>query len=504
MSFKEQKSAFRLAMAVEGVPHWSKLSTPLEVPRQQLDEWQAKFWQPKAFSLIPAAPRLLNHFAVGADPEFSFFDSDGHKVNAENCGLQAGLAFGADNCGRIAELRPTASRFCLDTVASILAELRAMAEFVPECLKFHWRCGAYDGHDGLGGHVHFGRKRKHDQPNEVRALDNMMILMCAAGVFDAKEAAARASATPYGRRGDVRAQAHGYEYRSFPSWLASPLSAYVSLVLSKLAVVQPHLALAVRLDATQRVAQQTILNLLAYFKGRDDDAALALRGLQLHGFPPPQYTNDFRTPWGIGGAGSIKERILVAAPIPKGLVVPDMIAGREIERQQLFDYLSLARPIPTNPWNVWGFWKYYHQTKPPFFPLMRRTHTRVQPGIGELCWSIVGLEGAELVLSVGREGDYVYVSPYWAKRAPKLPEALSETLTDHAKVAVRSGGDYNGILFGKGVLAGPYVGRVRKVLTSGLLPLWEAGSETEAAAAEWAKKPPVEPKKLYGSIIAQI
>src|SRR5581483_4609146 len=45
----------------------------------------------------------------------------------------------------------------------------------------------------------------------------------------------------YGMPGDFRLQTHGYEYRTFPSWLDSPALAFISITLAKLCVHCPGL-----------------------------------------------------------------------------------------------------------------------------------------------------------------------------------------------------------------------------------------------------------------------
>ena len=64
---------------------------------------------------VPAVPRLLNHFKLGADPEFAFLN-EGKQHSAHDFGLRAGLCFGADNNGRLVELRPRASRYAVEVV----------------------------------------------------------------------------------------------------------------------------------------------------------------------------------------------------------------------------------------------------------------------------------------------------------------------------------------------------------------------------------------------------
>src|SRR6266446_1625709 len=161
----------------------------------------------------PKTPRLCNRFKLGADPEFTFQGKDGSYIYAENLGLTTLTGFGCDMSGRQAEIRAYPSRFALEVVASIADSLRWMGGVENGVtLGLNWQATAFNGKDGCGGHIHFGRRRP--QLRERQTL------------------------TPghYGKAGDIRVTNHGYEYRTPSTPLSSPWLTYFTLVVNKLMV----------------------------------------------------------------------------------------------------------------------------------------------------------------------------------------------------------------------------------------------------------------------------
>lgn len=235
----------------------------------------------------PRTARLVNRFKLGADPEFVMSDAWGHYVFAENLGMTTLTAFGCDMAGRQAEIRAYPSRFALEVIASIMDSLRWMAYVYPQSLDANWNAVAFNGRDGCGGHVHFGRRRPN-RDLDINTLDQVARLLGKYDVFDRKGIADRREHTHYGDLGDVRPQKHGYEYRTFPTQLSSPWLAYFTLVLSKLSVFV----------GTPPEDKEGVLKLFKAFECRDDDAAIALRAVELFGFPK-QFNTDFKKNWGI-------------------------------------------------------------------------------------------------------------------------------------------------------------------------------------------------------------
>ena len=268
--------------------------------------------------------KVVNHFLLGADPEFMATGGRSREAYwASNLGLNETTVIGADHCGRQFELRPQPSKFALEVVAGMVDILRLTAETFPELLGYKWVCPAFlgveDCGDGIGGHVHFGRKQK-SRLKEVQSLDEMTRRLIELGTFDKKAFEARqvysrgaggafrdAYGNPiehYGRFGDVRTQKHGYEYRTFPSWLCSPWQAYFVLVIAKLLVHEPRLIPSEEMRRTE----SWVKNLFLFFQDKDVDARLALEGLRIYGIPQA-HGGDFKPHWGLPTDGVRRGRV---------------------------------------------------------------------------------------------------------------------------------------------------------------------------------------------------
>src|SRR5437899_6446030 len=63
------------------------------IPPERLARWYSRLMTPPDKPMVPEA-RFLNHFMLGADPEFMFLGAGGGRVDARALGLKAGLAFG--------------------------------------------------------------------------------------------------------------------------------------------------------------------------------------------------------------------------------------------------------------------------------------------------------------------------------------------------------------------------------------------------------------------------
>ena len=330
-------------------------------PNPKIDNWLATFEQPE----VPPneaqikCPKLLNHFAVGSDPEFVLFDPKNLRVlPAFILPLKTGLAFGADLNGRLMEIRPKPSKFILNSVASILTTMRWLAwQLAPTFNDCQWICPPIvdrrygplkidiTGHlvtfreetpatyDGIGGHIHFGRKRQALRDIEVRALDVLFDLFCAEGVFDKHSNDLRLGYTTYGLHGDIRKQIHGYEYRSLPSWLGDPWLAYFCLTLGKLVVFDPQFALRF-LHKGQ--LGSTLSKFIHFYKAWDVDAQIVAQGLRTHGIPKSFLTN-IRTTWGL---------LDLPYPLDPDIFIPETLGGTEADKQAILDYIFKGQHIP--------------------------------------------------------------------------------------------------------------------------------------------------------------
>lgn len=306
-------------------------------------DWATNHAPLKSPSIHTLSGRRLNHFCVGSDPEFAFSDPGrDHKINATDLGLKVGLAAGCDQNERLVELRPFPSPSVVKHVAGILTCLRWMSRVYGRYTnQLTWRSGAFFDGDGMGGHVHFGRKRP-SRPEEVKALDGLARVFRGTGLFNNAEWDRRIRGDNIGQRygveGDFRVQAHGYEYRSLPSWLQSPLTAFIAVCASKLAVFDPEVTSGWKTQ-TQPVCRDLLRGLAKLYRSRDDDAYLMYHVLTAKGDLPfvIDLEADFKKAWGLD-----------KAPLNKAeerYILPASIEPTEVEVNQIQDYLLNGTPI---------------------------------------------------------------------------------------------------------------------------------------------------------------
>jgi Phage phiEco32-like COOH.NH2 ligase-type 2 len=299
-------------------------------PDMLLQKWCDNFYniKPVAFS---TKPRLINRFCVGADPEFVFL-REGRYDNSANYGMTTLEAFGSDMTGRQAELRAYPSRSVLEVVASLLDTFRHMSVACPATLTAKWCAIAQLGNDGCGGHVHIGRK-KPDMNKTISSLDELSNLLINLDVVDKVGSKVRKELTKYGKNGDIRIQPHGFEYRTMPTWLDSPWSAFLTLTLSKLAIL--HNLSDVK---SPKTSIRAIENLLRTYANVDDDANIALQCFMRIGLPECSRV-DFKGNWGI----------TIPPSIPKfdraKFYFPPIICPSLETCQQLFNYLIKGHSI---------------------------------------------------------------------------------------------------------------------------------------------------------------
>lgn len=308
---------------------------PIECPEEVLIRWLAdvtKRIDSTGGVNVTSAGRRINNFCLGSDPEFVFVDpNEPHKMPAAHLGLKPGLAAGCDQNQRLAELRCWPTTSAVEHVAGILAALRWMYRLYPACRRYEWKSGGWFDNDGIGGHVHFGRKRPN-RAQEVQGLDGLAVAFQETAFFSHDEWRQRqrgdAHRQQYGGLSDIRPQLHGYEYRTLPSWLDNPTRAFMVLTLSKLAVIDPDLTSAWLIKKgywTRPQYFRAFQYLANYYAGRDDDAALlklVLTGTTTRKAPfhPFSIVRDFRSNWGFTGIEVVspnKTNILSACVQPQ-------------------------------------------------------------------------------------------------------------------------------------------------------------------------------------------
>lgn len=478
--FVEQKRAFHKAAVDHGIGDKSELRGvfPLgvQVPEKKLIKWLEKLGDLPGFS---SQRRYVNRFKLGADPEFVLTDPketiERLRIDAGGIGLAQGLAFGADNNGRLAELRPAPSRSAVRVCASVMNTLRWMALLKPQTLRCDWLAGAYICGDGVGGHVHFGRKRP-TRGIETNALDALSDILLALNVFPVEEVNARRRGDRlhqlYGHPGDIRLQTHGYEYRTFPSWLDSPSLAFLVLTLAKLAVHSPEVLLGLPSTKDPKIQFRRLYNFLALYKESDDDALLACymlkRGL-------PGHTGvDFKGNWGVSQEKGSKDK-----DFPVVSVVPSIIPGTEEDYQEMFNHLlrggTMSKTLPRPSWEP--------LTVPSGYEMViNRTGTILQKGLGEIVWDLCSAKEIQMGMTgIGRSamalivGKGFPVIKNW-KKLIKVPVCFSSDM-DGRSIAVP-------INWREGEKAK----QVKAALLSGAFPIWKVSKVQKSDYEEWVKK----------------
>lgn len=422
--------------------------------------------------------RRLNNFCIGSDPEFVFVaPGSGHKTHAAELGLKPGLAAGCDQNQRLAELRGWPTTSAVEHVAGILSALRWMYRVYPAVRPYYWRAGAFYDNDGIGGHVHFGRKRPN-RPAEVAGLDGVATSFRSVGIFPNAEWFRRTQGDPhrqiYGRLGDIRPQLHGYEYRTLPSWLCNPTKAFVVLTATKLSVLDPELTAAwlLKTEWTPPDFHRALTYLARYYAGRDDDAWLLKYLLVRPEMPFAACERDFKIHWGFPkgdtlGVGRTTTNIIPAC------IRPDSSEITEISESILQAKPLVFREVaPT-----------FKNTIPEgYFWYPDRGVTGItRGGVGDITGNLVG--------SVDRMLNLVFGSDQFRISADIIG---SWTLTEYNEFRrlfpeCRIYRDRNQWLeIPRYMTEVANISRARKLLLKmGLFPLWTVDSVTELSYTEW-------------------
>lgn len=300
--------------------------------------------------------RRMNNFCLGSDPEFAFISpGNRRKTRAVDVGLKPGLAAGCDQNLRLAELKGWPTPSVVEHVASLMSALRWMYRVHPMSSQYYWRAGAHCDGDGLGGHVHFGRKRPN-RTQEVQALDGLAQVMKTGQFFDVQGWNRRNIGDGdqlqqrYGLFGDIRPQLHGYEYRTLPSWLCSPTKAFVVITASKLAVLDPELisSWSLRYPTSTRDAVGILQMFARYYAGRDDDAWILKHLLGREAFVQQICSwcapvLDFKLNWGFPEADVVNPYL--AKNSTKSHIIPVVIKPHASEVAEMHEHLDTLAPL---------------------------------------------------------------------------------------------------------------------------------------------------------------
>lgn len=211
----------------------------------------------------PGAQDIL----LGADPEFLLLAENGRIVSAARY-LDGGHGAGCDAMvvggtirRPIAELRPAPSPTPAGLARNLRRLLQQAARRIPDQPPLRWAAGGMPAAGfALGGHIHISGVPLTGRL--LRQLDSYAAFPLAM-IETPSEQARRPR---YGALGDFRLQPHGgFEYRTLPSWLASPLAAKAAFALALLCARETDVLAYMPSEDDKYVA--------AYYAG--DRAALA-------------------------------------------------------------------------------------------------------------------------------------------------------------------------------------------------------------------------------------
>lgn len=218
----------------------------------------------------PGRPGLL----LGMDPEFLLLrEASGRVVPASRflpldgvAGCDAGPP-GTQGLFPVAELRPAPRGEPRALLAQLMSAARAADRLVAD-RSLRWRAGGMPLTGwALGGHLHFSGVTL--TAPLLRALDNYLALP----LMLLEDARASARRPRYGVLGDFRIQPHGgFEYRTLPSFLVSP-------VIAKGAVFLAHLIVSRYEDLPLRPLDREDLH-AAYYSGNKTPLRAAFIPLQ--------------------------------------------------------------------------------------------------------------------------------------------------------------------------------------------------------------------------------
>ena len=218
--------------------------------------------------------------------------------------------------------------------------------------------------------------------------------------------------------------------------------------------------------------QRRITALLAYYRGLDDDAALAYYILRTQGLPQ-RVAGDFRPHWGInpGLENAVKFD-----------VIPDTIPPLPQEIVEIREALLARRPpgiVSLEP--TWSPFR----LPPGYVHTITQCVTYARPGVGELALRLVHHSDIPLSLEVLNVGeDVLAISSALAARLgfqvfKWLPVGLN-------KVSVQNGGN-NWIGFNKSAYTDQPELLYGVLVGSGCFPIWDLQKVQPDSMAEWEK-----------------
>lgn len=218
-----------------------------------------------------------------------------------------------------------------------------------------------------------------------------------------------------------------------------------------------------------------IRNLLAYYKGRDDDARVAYGAMLRYGIPK-HLGGDFRARWGIDG--------VTGTPVQ---MVPSCIPPSSEDCCEVFRNLVHGLPIPVHP--PTPTWPNANLPK-GYFPIINRVNTNHVKGLGELVCEMVGHEYFPVSIHPadggGNNADLV-VSEELTDRLPQGWRMRIAEIDPDFKVSIQGIGTAIMVTgAGRVDVIPKHTGRI---LTCGVFPIWRMKDVRPESFDVWEKAP---------------
>jgi hypothetical protein len=185
---------------------------------------------------------------VGCDPEFLLLDTNGRVRSFDGNHTDDHGNIGSDHGGRVGELRPKHGT-PKEVVEHIREQMKWIKRQYPDAIIVGGGGNGYGA--SIGGHIHIGglklqgeyssftrwRNRGRMRQLQLNTVDPEHKLIYALDFFIGR----RMKKVPGGKRGgysygapsDIETKAHGFEYRTPPSWITDPIFAEATLVVAQ-------------------------------------------------------------------------------------------------------------------------------------------------------------------------------------------------------------------------------------------------------------------------------
>ncbi len=213
---------------------------------------------------VSASKYLPKDGPVGCDAVW--IRSSGNRLDEE--GLEQTVTMNSP-IYPLVELRPEPREEPRELIIQLMRTMQMAARSIPD-RHLRWLAGGMPMPGlAIGGHIHFSGLWLNAQL--LRVLDNYIALPLA--IIEANTSARRRPR--YGVLGDFRVQPHhGFEYRTLPSWLVSPVVTKGVIALAQL-VASEYRSLTLRYTRDERVVEAFYAGnsslLAGYFESLYDD-----------------------------------------------------------------------------------------------------------------------------------------------------------------------------------------------------------------------------------------